>query len=52
MKSLATCYLFNTFQPLERFWCLMLDEDVKWFSSTCHPCQTELHIIFTFPNYY
>src|SRR5882724_12517904 len=29
---------------LSNFWWPMLDEDVKWFISTCHPCQTrQLH---------
>src|SRR6266481_4822930 len=41
--------LFSTLANLcERFWWPMLVEDVKWFISTCHPCQTwqlqHLHI--------
>src|SRR5882724_5315382 len=32
----------------------MLDEDMKWFISTCHPCQTQqmchLHLPPTIPN--
>jgi len=24
----------------QRFWWPMLEQDVKWFVSTCHPCQT------------
>src|SRR5882724_2861850 len=32
----------------------MLDDDVKWFVSTCHPCQTHqtchLHLLPTIPN--
>jgi len=44
--------IFSTLSNLwERFWWLMLDEDVKWFSSTCHPCQTQqmhhLHLPLT-----
>jgi len=38
----------------ERFWWPMLDDDVKWFISTCHPCQTcqthHLHLPPTIPE--
>src|SRR5882724_9307402 len=34
--------IFSTLSNLwERFWWPMLDEDVKQFSSTFHPCQTQ-----------
>src|SRR5882724_9008587 len=44
--------IFSTLSNLqERFWWPMLDEDVKWFNSTCHPCQTQqmhhLHLPLT-----
>src|SRR5882724_4331830 len=44
--------IFSTFSNLrEHFWWPMLDEDVKWFVSTCHPCQTwqshHLHLLPT-----
>src|SRR5882724_9395020 len=47
--------IFSTLSNLqERFWWPMLDEDVKWFVSTCHPCQTwqtcHLHLPPTIPN--
>src|SRR5882724_12964532 len=33
--------IFLTLSNLrEHFWWPMLDEDIKWFVSTCHPCQT------------
>jgi len=38
----------------ERFWWPMLDEDVKWFGSTCHPFQIQqthhLHLPPTVPD--
>jgi len=38
----------------KRFWWPMLDDDVKWFVSTCHPCQTHkthhLHLPPTIPD--
>ena len=47
--------IFSTLSYLrERFWWPMLDEDVKWFVLTCHPCQTwqtrHLHLLPTIPN--
>src|SRR5882724_9618358 len=34
--------IFSTLLYLrEHFWWPMLDDDVKWFVSTCHPCQTQ-----------
>src|SRR5882724_1390022 len=47
--------IFSTLSYLrEHFWLPMLDEDVKWFISTCHPCQTRqtrhLHFPPTIPN--
>src|SRR5882724_5176998 len=47
--------IFSTLSNLrEHFWWPMLDEDVKWFVSTCHPCQTwqthHLHLPPTVPN--
>src|SRR5882724_5642089 len=47
--------IFSTLSNLrERFWWPMLDEDVKWFISTCHPCQTRqtchLHLPLTIPD--
>src|SRR6266481_1200759 len=47
--------LFSTLSNLhERFWWPMLVEDVKWFISTCHPCQTQqlrrLHIPPVIPD--
>src|SRR5882672_1128479 len=47
--------IFSTLANLrERFWWPMLEEDVKWFISTCHPCQTRqtrhLHLPPTIPN--
>src|SRR5882724_10269750 len=34
--------IFSTLLYLrEHFWWPMLDEDVKWFILTCHPCQTQ-----------
>jgi len=47
--------IFSTLSNLrENFWWPMLDEDVKWFVSTCHPCQTQqtcdLHLLPTIPN--
>src|SRR5882724_2081114 len=47
--------IFSTLSYLrEHFWWPMLDEDVKWFVSTCHPCQTQqtchLHLLPTIPD--
>ena len=47
--------LFSTLASLrEHFWWPMLVEDVKWFISTCHPCQTRqlqhLHIPLVIPD--
>src|SRR5882724_9326623 len=47
--------IFSTLSYLrEHFWWPMLDEDVKWFVSTCHPCQAQqtchLHLPPTIPN--
>src|SRR5882724_6266803 len=47
--------IFSTLSNLrERVWWPMLDEDVKWFILTCHPCQTRqthhLHLLPTIPN--
>src|SRR5882724_11004885 len=47
--------IFLTLSNLwERFWWLMLDGDVKWFVSTCYPCQTcqicHLHLPPTIPG--
>jgi len=33
--------IFTTLSNLRgHFWWPMLEDDVKWFVSTCHPCQT------------
>src|SRR5882724_8909192 len=47
--------IFSTLSYLrEHFWWPMLDEDVKWFIWTCHPCQTwqtrHLHLPPTIPD--
>src|SRR5882672_4824385 len=47
--------IFSTLANLrERFWWPMLEEDVKWFVSTCHLCQTRqtrhLHLPPTIPD--
>src|SRR5882724_8725962 len=47
--------IFSTLSYLrERFLWPMLDEDVKWFVSTCYPCQTRqtchLHLPPTIPD--
>jgi len=38
----------------QKFWWPMLEEDVKWFVSTCHPCQTQqlhhLHLPLVIPE--
>ena len=40
-KALGHRALFSTLASLYKcFWWPMLVEDVKWFISTCHPCQT------------
>ena len=34
--------IFSTISNLwQQFWWPMLEEDVKWFVSTCNPCQTQ-----------
>src|SRR5882724_13149956 len=34
--------IFATLSNLwQRFWWPMLEEDMKWLVSTCHPCQTQ-----------
>src|SRR5882724_9181073 len=47
--------IFSTLSNLSKhFWWPMLDEDVKWFVSTCHPCQTQqthhVHLPPTIPD--
>src|SRR5882672_8097340 len=54
MRQSATGLSFPHLPILERFWWPILEEDVKWFVSTCHPCQNRqtchLHLPPTIPD--